>query len=155
MASKSLAICHEISGQKREPPGMDWFCELLVPKPGVELGYPYGRWYLKPVRLPVPPLRLEGWGRELSPINSDPSRRVQGNIPRSDIPPGSVSCRLQYPRDPPGQPPAHRHSTRCVRGLSPRLLIDAKPVCGELHPRSAHRIALFEIEDQPLLGPPW
>ncbi len=33
----------------------------VVPKPGVEPGYPYGRWYLKPVRLPVPPLRPEEW----------------------------------------------------------------------------------------------
>jgi hypothetical protein len=44
MASKSLAICHEISGQKREPPGMDWFCELLVPKPGL-----YQRGLLNPL----------------------------------------------------------------------------------------------------------
>ena len=33
----------------------------MVPKPGVEPGYPYGRWYLKPVRLPVPPLRPKEW----------------------------------------------------------------------------------------------
>ena len=38
--------------------------ERMVPKPGVEPGYPYGRWYLKPVRLPVPPLRREEWRRD-------------------------------------------------------------------------------------------
>lgn len=47
----------------------------MVPKPGVEPGYPYGRWYLKPVRLPVPPLRLEEKNRAgLSLIGFDPSR---------------------------------------------------------------------------------
>lgn len=48
---------------------------VMVPKPGVEPGYPYGRWYLKPVRLPVPPLRLEEKNRAgLSLIGFDPSR---------------------------------------------------------------------------------
>ena len=68
------ALCHS-QRVKRRLKLLKRLCKtgMVVPKPGVEPGYPYGRWYLKPVRLPVPPLRPEEWSR----IIADQSKPVK------------------------------------------------------------------------------